>query len=246
MPRSKRRRTTSIRTKRSKAAKKGWITRRRNARRRARVRKRKRRITRALPHARRRIVVRRRRRARAARAARARRPRSVRRLKERAHRAGGRLKAGARSAGAFSRAAKPTRRREITTVGIGAKGADPLNIQLSAKFHTEPNPTKKQTLDAYRFRVENGFDLPDVTTSIVRWRNPARKDPGKRGWREGDQDAAWETLGNAIRAWLEHQDDGDEQTRCAAVKYRQRCERARGHGRPHVVTVAGKRRAWWP
>lgn len=251
MSKSKRRPIISTRRKRrAAAAKKGWVTRRRNARRRVR-KPRRRRVARPLPRRRRAIVVRRRRKVRGR--PRARVPRAVRDRRRAANRSAGRLKATARPAGVFSRAARPRRRRrELTTVAIGAAGADPLNVQLTAKFRlpTGESPSKKMVLDAYKFRIANGFDLPGVTTTIVRWRNPARKTADKRAWRQGDQDAAWNTLKNAISAWLEHQIDDEDPERCGAKTYRfspgelRQCERVLNHTGRHVVTIAGVRHEW--
>lgn len=137
------------------------------------------------------------------------RARSLKQKRQRANRRAGQLKRHSRKAGTISRETKKKKPARGTTAtvdtipAVGRKGADPLQIQVSAKFKLPAGmvPSANLVKQAILHRIEHGFDAPGVTTSIVRWRNPARRDPAKRGWREGDQDAAFATLGNALRAW---------------------------------------------
>lgn len=131
--------------------------------------------------------------------------RSKRAKRQRANRRAGQIKRHARKAGAITKATKATRRTpaDLTVASVGSRGADPLNVQVSTKFKLPPGkrPSANLIKEAIRFRIEHGHDAVGVTTSIVRWRNPDRKDPSKRGWREGDQEAAWRTLAKPLHAW---------------------------------------------
>lgn len=192
-------RETKIHRRRRLAAVKGWRTRRANIAARARklAKQRKtRRIARVSA-----IVIRRRRPAK--------RSKSSGRSHQAANRRAGALKRGSRSAStiaqATTRAARGIRRGDPLLISIpaSAHGADPLQIQVSATFHLDGamSPSAALTKEAILYRIEHGVDAPGVTTAIVRWRNPTRLSPKLRAWREGDQGAAWETLGNALRQW---------------------------------------------
>ncbi len=174
---------------------KGWRTRRANL-----AKRRRRRVRRVDA-----ITIVRRRRARAKAPTR-------RRGKHAANRRAGRLKSRARRASTISRArrkaaddaaARATPKTHVVTIPVAGLDADPLQVQVTCSFRLPAGmePTAQLVKEAIAFRIANGYDAPGVTTAIVRWRNPKRLSPEDRTWREGDQAAAWETLGNALSAW---------------------------------------------
>lgn len=81
---------------------------------------------------------------------------------------------------------------------------DPLQIQISAHVDVPRGRSIDANViaEAIAYRLDEGENPEGITLRIVQWRNPTRKTAALQAWRSGDQDAAWATLGNAIRGWL--------------------------------------------
>jgi hypothetical protein len=81
---------------------------------------------------------------------------------------------------------------------------DPLQIQISAhvKIPRGRRITANVIRQAIEYRLDHGENPPGIELEIVQWRNPGRKSAALRAWRSGSQEAAWGTLGNALRGWL--------------------------------------------
>src|SRR5262245_42780964 len=92
---------------------------------------------------------------------------------------------------------------------------DPLQMQVSARIaRTGKKIGGNLIREAIQYRLDHGEDPPGIELKIVQWRNPGRKSAALRAWRTGSQDAAWSTLGNALRGWLAQSND-------ATVAFRQ-------------------------
>lgn len=97
---------------------------------------------------------------------------------------------------------RSTSKPQPSTAATTIRG-DSFAAQIRVRFHKGGiSPTTELVNEAIRYRIENGEDFPDVTTKILRWRNPGRRRGEDRAWRQGNQDDAWETLGAVIEASL--------------------------------------------
>ena len=85
---------------------------------------------------------------------------------------------------------------------------DPLQIQIRARVEIPRGRRISASVirQAIAYRLDHGRSPRGIELTIVQWRNPGRKSAALRAWRTGSQAAAWATLGNAMRGWLDEND----------------------------------------